>query len=371
MIELLPLPALWALFYVLGRIPRPGALTFRRGLMVAASIALLFGAAGPATCVFYVLLGVATVLGGLWLARARDGSARRAGFVLMVAAVVALIAVYLTFRVYFQKYFVSLPSLSYLGFRGIALLVTAYSRGGVNLGGGLMQMLFMPVMMMGPITRAENFRREVRDDLEVLRRLAYAFPMLIGGRLMSAYVLKDVIVLGPLPVWRYWLGALANSLDFYLTFAGYTHLIIGLGLLAGFRLPENFDHPYLSTSISEFWKRWHMSLSFWIRDYVYIPLGGNRRGLARKCLNLIVAMGICGVWHGLELHYLLWGLYHGALLACESVMSHFGWQPLRRTLGPAYTPVKTAIVFGLVTFSWLLFRYPMDQLALVLRGLVP
>jgi D-alanyl-lipoteichoic acid acyltransferase DltB (MBOAT superfamily) len=371
MIELLPLPALWALFYVLGRIPRPGALTFRRGLMVAASIALLLAATGPATCAFYVTLGAVTALAGFWLERASDGRLRRAVFVLMIASVVALIAVYLAFRVYMNKYFVSLPSLSYLGFRGIALLVAAYSRGGVDLSGGLMQMLFMPVMMMGPITRVENFRRDVRDDLEVLRRLAYAFPMLIGGRLMSEYVLKEVHLLGPLPAWRYWLGALTNSLDFYLTFAGYTHLIIGLGLLAGFRLPENFDHPYLSTSISEFWKRWHMSLSFWIRDYLYIPLGGNRRGLARKCLNLIIAMGICGAWHGLEMHYLLWGLYHGALLACESVMSHHGWQPLRRTLGAVYTPVKTALVFGLVTFSWLLFRYPMNQLTLVLRGLVP
>jgi len=371
MIELLPLPALWGLFYVLGRLPRPGALTFRRGLMVAASVAILLGATGPTTCVFYVALGLATVLGSLWLGRAADGPMRRALFWLMVLSVVVLIVVFLAFRTYFQKYFDSLPSLSYLGFRGIALLVAAYSRGGVDLSGGLMQMLFMPVMMMGPITRVEDFRKEVRDDVEVLRRLAYAFPMLIGGHLMAAHVLKDVNLLGPLPAWRYWLGALANSLDFYLTFAGYTHLIIGLGLLAGFRLPENFNYPYLATSISDFWRRWHMSLSFWIRDYLYIPLGGNRKGLTRKCFNIVVAMGVCGVWHGLELHYLLWGLYHGALMACESIMSHFGWQPLKRVLGPAYIPVKTGIVFGLVTFSWLLFRYPMKQLVIVLGGLVP
>jgi len=370
MIELLPLPALWGLFYVLGRLPRPGALTFRRGLMVVASVAILLGATGPATCAFYVALGVATTLGSLWLARCPDGPRRRILFWFMVLSVAALIVVYLAFRIYFQKYFVSLPSLSYLGFRGIALLVTAYSRGGVDLAGGLMQMLFMPVMMMGPITRVEDFGKETRDDLEVLRRLAYAFPMLIGGRLMAAHVLKDVHLLGVLPVWRYWLGALANSLDFYLTFAGYTHLIIGLGLLAGFNLPENFNHPYLATSISDFWRRWHMSLSFWIRDYLYIPLGGNRKGLPRKCFNIVVAMGVCGLWHGLELHYLLWGLYHGSLMACESIMTHYGWQPLRPMLGRAYTPVKTGIVFGLVTFSWLLFRYPMDQLGIVLGGLV-
>jgi D-alanyl-lipoteichoic acid acyltransferase DltB (MBOAT superfamily) len=370
MIEFLPLPALWGLFYVLGRIPRPGALTFRQLLMVAASVAILLFATGPATCLFFVALGIAVALGALWLGRAADGPLRRALFWMMILAVTAIIAVYLAFRVYIQKYFVSLPSLSYLGFRGIALLVTAYRRGGADLTGGLLQMLFMPVTMMGPITRPENFRAETRDDHEVLRRLAYGLPMLIGGRLMAAHVLKDVHLLGDLPAWRYWLGALANSLDFYLTFAGYTHLIIGLGLLAGFRLPENFDHPYLATSVSEFWKRWHMSLSFWIRDYVYIPLGGNRRGLPRKCFNLIVAMGVCGAWHGLEGHYVLWGLYHGAGLASESVMGHYGWQPLRR-LGPFYVPVKTGLVFSFVTFSWLLFRYPMDQLKVVLGGLVP
>src|SRR5262245_55175095 len=121
MIDLLPLPGLWALFYLLGRIPRQGALTFRRGLMVIASIAILLGATGPATCAFYVALGGAVALGAHWLERRPDGPLRRALFWSMTFAVVAVIVVFLALRIPLQKYFHSLPSLSYLGFRGIAL----------------------------------------------------------------------------------------------------------------------------------------------------------------------------------------------------------------------------------------------------------
>ena len=145
--------------------------------------------------------------------------------------------------------------------------------------------------------------------------------MLIGGFLCGKYVINDLRHATDLHWSGYWLGALANSFEFYFTFAGYSHLIIGLGILVGFKLPENFNNPYLATSIGDFWRRWHMSLSYWIRDYLYIPLGGNRKGIARKCMNLIVAMGLAGIWHGLAVNYLLWGLFHGVLLAGESLLA--------------------------------------------------
>ena len=100
-------------------------------------------------------------------------------------------------------------------------------------------------------------------------------------------------------------------------------------------------------------------------------MGGNRKGIARKCVNLIGAMGVCGIWHGLELHYLLWGLFHGVLLATESVMTHHGWRPLARLPGALYAPLKIAIVFGLVTFSWLLFRYQVPEVAVYVRRMSP
>ena len=233
------------------------------------------------------------------------------------------------------------------------------------------QMFFLPMLFMGPIARVEDFQRETFDAREVLVRLARGFPMLIAAHFIEPYVLERIADLEGVPWWKFWVGALANSFQFYFMFAGYTHLIIGLGLLAGFKLPENFNNPYIARSIGDFWRRWHMSLSFWIRDYVYIPLGGNRKGIGRKCFNMLLAMGVCGLWHGLELHYLLWGLFHGALLATESVMAHKGWQPLRRRLGASYVPVKVVLTFGLVTFGWLLFKYPMDDFAAYIRSLLP
>jgi len=370
-LEFLVLPAFWLYFYLVGLLPGRGRLTRRQAIVSVASLLILFLATGIRTTGFYLAVGLAIVLVGLWLQSAPESRRRRLVRGLAVAAVVALIALYLGFRVYFQKYFEGLPSLSYLGFRGIAFLVTASTAGGVTLASGFAEMFFLPMVFLGPIARVENFQEEHHDLVGVLKRLAMGLPMLIAAKLIEPYVLERLLDIGGVPVWKYWLGAVANSFQFYFTFAGYSHLVIGLGLLAGFRLPENFNNPYIARSIGDFWRRWHMSLSFWIRDYVYIPLGGNRRGLARKCVHLLVAMGVCGLWHGLELHYLLWGLWHGALLAIESVFKDRGWHPLERLLGAAYAPVKVVLIFGLVTFGWLLFKYPMPDFFAYMGGLIP
>ena len=370
MLDFIVLPGLWLIFYALGRLTDHRSIAARQYVVATASLILLFFAVGPRTLMLYASLGIGTVLVGLWIRSAPSPIFRRVLCALAVAGAAAMIALFLGFRPYVQKYFTGLPSLSYLGFRAIAYLVSAYSRGTVTLGSGLAQMFFLPMLFMGPIARVEDFQQVHHDAMEVLRRLARGFPMLIAAHLIQPYVLERILLLEGVPTWKFWLGAVANSFQFYFTFAGYTHLIIGLGLLAGFKLPENFNNPYIARSIGDFWRRWHMSLSFWIRDYIYIPLGGNRKGIVRKCLNLLIAMGICGLWHGLELHYLLWGLFHGSLLAVESVMAHRNWHPLRRVLGPSYVPVKVVLVFGLVTFSWLLFKYPVPDLVAYMRGLV-
>lgn len=369
MLQFLPLPALWLLFFFVGRLLARRPITTRQYVTAAVSLIILFFGAGAKTLVFYVSVGLVIILLGLWLQFARNATFRKALCVASIVGVTLLIIIFLNYRSYIQKYFVSLPSLSYLGFRGIAYLASAYSRGTVTFASGLTQMFFLPMLFMGPISRVENFQEERYDPAEVLRRLARGFPMLIGARLLEPLILDRIVSLTGVPWWKFWLGAAANSFQFYFLFAGYTHLIIGLGLLAGFKLPENFNNPYIATSIGDFWRRWHMSLSFWIRDYVYVPLGGSRKGISRKCVNLLLALGICGVWHGLELHYLLWGLFHGVLLSIESILSYNNWHPLRR-LGPAYAPVKVAIIFSLVTFSWLLFKYQMPDFLAYMRGLV-
>jgi D-alanyl-lipoteichoic acid acyltransferase DltB (MBOAT superfamily) len=365
---LFPLPATWLAFYGLGRILDGVSLDTRRYSIVATSALVLFAAAGPTTWSFYLAISFTILLAGQGLSRIQDASNRKRLFVVSIAGIALLVLAFLQWRIYFQKYFVYLPSLSYLGFRGIAYLASVYKRRLIGFSAGLMQMLFFPMLFIGPISRVENFEEEYHDDKEILRRLALGLSMLIGGVLCGKYVINDLAHTTNLHWSSYWLAAIANSFEFYLTFAGYSHLIIGLGILVGFKLPENFNNPYLATSISDFWRRWHMSLSYWIRDYLYIPLGGNRKGIIRKCINLIIAMGLAGIWHGLALNYLLWGLFHGILLAGESVMAHFNVKV------PFFGEVKAAqvaLTFTLVSFSWLLFKYPFPEFVLYLERMVP
>lgn len=371
--ELLPLPVTWLAFYVLGRGFHRTSQTIRCYAWAVTSLVLLLIICGLKTWSLYLALGSGILLLGQLIGKSRRAPLTKAMFVVSIVGIVQLILVFLFFRVYFQKYFVYLPSLSYLGFRGIAYLTTVYRRRNAASAAGAAQMFFLPVLFVGPITRVENYEEEVRDYNDVLRRLALGLAMLIAGEFCGHYVLESVstATLETTSCARFWLAAVANSFELYFVFAGYSHLIIGLGLLAGFRLPENFNSPYLATSISEFWRRWHMSLSYWIRDYVYIPLGGSRRGTGRKCFNLVLAMGVCGMWHGLEWHYVLWGLFHGALLSTESVAARVGFRPVQKALPAAHKPVKIATTFLLVTFGWLLFKYPITSFVLFLRGLLP
>jgi alginate O-acetyltransferase complex protein AlgI len=146
-----------------------------------------------------------------------------------------------------------------------------------------------------------------------------------------------------------WLGCGAYTLQLFFDFAGYSAMAIGLGLMLGFRFEENFANPYLAGSIRDFWRRWHMTLSSWLRDYLYIPLGGSRHGAARTYGALLATMAIGGMWHGGESwNFLIWGLIHGVALCCARAWSDSG-----RTLRPVLARVLTLLV---VTLAWTVFR---------------
>lgn len=149
-----------------------------------------------------------------------------------------------------------------------------------------------------------------------------------------------------------WLGTLAYSVQLYFDFSAYSDMAIGLGLMLGFHFPENFRHPYISRSITEFWQRWHISLSTWLRDYLYIPLGGNRHGEARTMRNLAIVMLLGGLWHGASWNFVIWGAWHGALLALERWWSRSGPGPARPLALPR------ALVLVLVMLGWVVFRAP-------------
>ena len=160
-----------------------------------------------------------------------------------------------------------------------------------------------------------------------------------------------------------WLGAACYALQIYFDFSGYTDMAIGLGALFGLNLPENFNDPYCARSITDFWRRWHMTLSQWFRDYIYIPLGGSRRGRPRQILNLLIVWGLTGLWHGASWNFALWGLYFAVLLIVEKLV-------LVRILNrlPAFFRHIYALFF--ILLGWVLFRTEdFSQLAALLRTL--
>jgi alginate O-acetyltransferase complex protein AlgI len=147
-----------------------------------------------------------------------------------------------------------------------------------------------------------------------------------------------------------WVGAIAYAFQIYFDFSGYSDMAIGIGLLFGFVFPKNFDSPYRSASLSEFWRRWHISLSSWLRDYLYVPLGGNRKGPLRTYVNLGVVMLLGGLWHGAAATFLVWGGIHGVGLALERAL---GRRPLYAALP---RPLRVGLTFALVLVAWVVFR---------------
>jgi len=146
-----------------------------------------------------------------------------------------------------------------------------------------------------------------------------------------------------------WLGVYGYAIQIYFDFSGYSDMAIGLGAMFGFRFPENFDYPYLQPNIARFWRAWHMSLTSWITDYVYVPLGGNRRGEVRAAWNRLVSMTLCGLWHGARWTFVVWGLYHGVFLVLERV-------GLAALIGALPKPLRHAYALLVVMVGWVIFR---------------
>ena len=158
-----------------------------------------------------------------------------------------------------------------------------------------------------------------------------------------------------------WLAALCYTLQIYFDFSGYSDMAVGLGALFGFTLPENFDHPYSALSVTDFWRRWHMTLSFWFRDYVYIPLGGNRVSSGRFAFNLLTVWALTGLWHGASWNFVIWGLYYGVLLLIEK-------RVLGKRLDRIPKVLRWLLCFALVNLGWVMFNITdLGQLAAVLQ----
>ena len=147
-----------------------------------------------------------------------------------------------------------------------------------------------------------------------------------------------------------WLGSIAYTFQIYFDFSGYSDMAIGLGMMFGFTFPENFNRPYSAVSITDFWRRWHITLSRWFRDYLYIPLGGNRCGTARTCVNMAAVFILCGLWHGANWTFLFWGIYHGVFLILERLIG------IRDVPPEKYKIIRRVTTLFIIIVGWVLFR---------------
>lgn len=240
--------------------------------------------------------------------------------------------------------------------------------------------IFFPSLVAGPIKRYQQFipaleegSRHFRlDDMaEGFRRIGLGFckKVLLADNL-TLYIEQTQGQFAAAGLFDRWVLLAAIALRILMDFSGYSDIAIGFARLLGVRLPENFNWPYLAGNLQDFWQRWHISLSSWIRDYVYIPLGGNRHGPVRRVANGLLAFGLCGLWHGPAWHFVIWGLYHGVGL---SLCATYEKIPL---LGPALSAVfrKEPWAGRVLTqlfawLGWLLFFYPVPVAWQMARGL--
>jgi D-alanyl-lipoteichoic acid acyltransferase DltB (MBOAT superfamily) len=225
---------------------------------------------------------------------------------------------------------------------------------------------FFPQLISGPILRASEFIPQMYTKYALSsREMGHALFLILNGllkkMLISDYIsinFVDRIFDNPLSYsgFENLMGTYGYTIQIYCDFSGYTDIAIGLALLLGFRIPINFNSPYKATNLTDFWRRWHISLSSWLRDYLYIPLGGNRKGKVRTYLNLIATMLIGGLWHGANLRFVIWGALHGFGLAIHKLwMTVF---PSKKNGNIYIKRLMQIFTFHFVVFAWIFFRAP-------------
>jgi alginate O-acetyltransferase complex protein AlgI len=312
------------------------------------------------------------------IARAREARPGRAKLLLVLG-----VAMHLSVLVYFKysNFFVGqlnelfaafgletvgwthvvLPiGVSFITFEEISYLCDVY-RGDARPARGLSRyLLFLtlfPHSIAGPIFRWKDLEAQLAarvHSLELIREGFERFSLGLAKKVLvadSVGIITDGVFALPdsqLSMGLAWLGAVAYAIQIYFDFSGYSDMAIGLGKMLGFRFKENFDRPYTSASVTEFWQRWHISLSSWLRDYLYIPLGGNRRGPRRALVNIGIVFLLSGLWHGSNWTYVIWGAIHGSVVIVERVLGE------RRARMPRFLQHLTTLV--VVVIAWVFFR---------------
>ena len=366
------LPLTLLVYFIL---PLPGGRSWPRNVwLVAASLAFFLWREKVGLLLAPVLLNYAL---GLWVGRSRAKGSGKGAIAVAVALNLALLVWFKYAHFFaanasavsellggpgFRLRQVSLPlGISFLTFHGLSYLIDIH-RGDAPADAGflatILYLSFFPKLIAGPIVRYQDFADQVAARTVTREDLAFGAQRIIVG-LAKKTILAGTLALtadqvfqippGQLTAGLAWLGALCYTLQLYLDFSGYSDIAIGLARMFGFRFQENFNYPYISRSITEFWRRWHISLCTWFRDYLFFPLGANRRGPARGYLNLLIVFTLCGFWHGANWTFLLWGLWQGIFLVAERM-------GLGRRLARLWPPLQHGYALLAIMAGWVLFR---------------
>lgn len=329
----------------------------------------------------YVLLMVATILidwvHGLLTERYQKRNEDRKAKIVVISAIIINIGMLAFFK--YTDFFIgnvnglfgaeipllkiALPiGISFYTFQIMSYVIDVY-RGDTKAQHNIISfgayVVLFPQLIAGPIVRYRTVADELDERRETVSDFSSGvsrFMMGLGKKVLLANnigLLWDQISgldAATLPVVTAWIGILAFAFQIYFDFSGYSDMAIGLGRMFGFHFLENFDYPYLSKSITEFWRRWHISLSTWFKEYVYIPLGGNRHGLAKQIRNILVVWLLTGFWHGASWNFMLWGVYFGVLLIIEKLF-------LLKYLKKAPSWVGHVYTMFLVLISWVIFAF--------------
>ncbi len=358
------LPAVLLFYYLLPR-------SLRNAVLLVGS--LVFYAWGEPVYIFLMLFTILlNYLSGLMLER-RKQEGRQAKGVLICAVVLNLgLLAFFKYAGFFLRSVRMIPGMpgfpipeiilpigiSFYIFQSMSYVIDVW-RGDVaaqrNLTSFAAYVSMFPQLIAGPIVRYRDVAEQLESRKENLAQFAAGVELFVLG------LSKKLLLANPMgALWESirsepgtagaWIGMFAYTLQIYFDFSGYSDMAIGLGRMFGFEFRKNFDYPYLSQSVTEFWRRWHISLSSWFREYVYIPLGGNRRGLRRQLLNILIVWALTGLWHGANWNFVFWGLYYALLLIAEKLV--FG-----KLLERSPEPLRHVLTLLIVSFGWMLFYF--------------
>ena len=374
------LPAVFLLYTV---IP---SLKARNALLIVAS--LVFYAYGePVYVLLMIFSSVLNYLCALWVAKDKRRK-NRAALAVAVVINLGMLAVFkyagmmvttvnavtgLTLPVPQ----IALPiGISFFTFQALSYVIDVY-RGVVEAQKNYFRILlyisFFPQLIAGPIVKYRDIASQIADRSQDLEKIARGLRRFVCGLAKKVLIANtmgqaaDVIFaqdLGSLSAPSAWLGAVAYIFQIYYDFSGYSDMAIGLGLMFGFEFKENFNYPYGAANMQDFWRRWHISLSTWFKEYLYFPLGGNRKGKPRTALNRLIVFFCTGLWHGANWTFVIWGLWHGAFLLLEEYVPVF--KKLPRALGSVYTMLVVTV--GFVVFRAASLAYGAGYIGTMFTG---